>query len=368
MANKRIKDLATTATTTASDDFMAVDGVTNGTRKLSAATPAFLTSVTTPSLTSPASTNLTLGTTDSGAAITVATTNKVGIGTTAPGLYDGEGNDLVVFRAATAGITIAVSDTSSRTSIKFADGTTGSEAYRGGIEYDHGTGLGTADSLHFRTAAALRMAINGSGNVLIGTTSNTGLTGAGGLSIASTTAGASNAGALLLQGGVSAGNTGSAASYFGGAVTVATGNLIIGTAGNGIDFSATAGTGTSELLNDYEEGTWTPTDNSGAGLSFTVYSATYTKIGRLVEVEAAIYFPATANTDAVQITGLPFTAAGGDDNTGGLSISATNVGANYYMLITRGSSTFTINTNADASVTNVTYSGKVLKFFGWYHV
>jgi hypothetical protein len=60
MADIRIKDLATTATTTASDDFMAVDGTTNGTRKLSAATPAFLTSVTTPSLTSPASTNLTL--------------------------------------------------------------------------------------------------------------------------------------------------------------------------------------------------------------------------------------------------------------------------------------------------------------------
>ena len=97
---------------------------------------------------------------------------NVGIGTTTPGLYDGEGNDLVVFKAATAGITIAVSDTSSRTSIKFADGTTGNEAYRGGIEYDHGTGLGgTADSLHFRTAAALRMAINGSGNVGIGTPS-----------------------------------------------------------------------------------------------------------------------------------------------------------------------------------------------------
>jgi hypothetical protein len=60
MADIRIKDLATTATTTASDDFMAVDGAINGTRKLSAATPAFLTSVTTPTLTSPASTNLTL--------------------------------------------------------------------------------------------------------------------------------------------------------------------------------------------------------------------------------------------------------------------------------------------------------------------
>ena len=72
MADIRIKDLATTATTTASDDFMAVDGATNGTRKLNAAAPAFLTSVTTPSLTAPASTNLTLGTTSYGTALTVA--------------------------------------------------------------------------------------------------------------------------------------------------------------------------------------------------------------------------------------------------------------------------------------------------------
>ena len=72
MADIRIKDLATTATTTASDDFMAVDGATNGTRKLSAAAPAFLTSVTTPSLTSPASTNLTLGLGTGGTALTLA--------------------------------------------------------------------------------------------------------------------------------------------------------------------------------------------------------------------------------------------------------------------------------------------------------
>ena len=86
MADIRIKDLATTATTTASDDFMAVDGAINGTRKLSAATPAFLTSVTTPSLTSPASTNLTLGTGSFGTALTVASaTGDVSIASTTAG-------------------------------------------------------------------------------------------------------------------------------------------------------------------------------------------------------------------------------------------------------------------------------------------
>ena len=41
MADIRIKDLTTTASSTASDDFIAVDGATNGTRKLNAYSPSF---------------------------------------------------------------------------------------------------------------------------------------------------------------------------------------------------------------------------------------------------------------------------------------------------------------------------------------
>jgi hypothetical protein len=70
-----------------------------------------------------------------------------------------------------------------------------------------------------------------------------------------------------------------------GNVTINTGNLVIGTSGNGIDFSATAGTGTSELFDDYEEGTWTVelTDASTAGnASATTATGYYTKIGRAV--------------------------------------------------------------------------------------
>jgi hypothetical protein len=40
-------------------------------------------------------------------------------------------------------------------------------------------------------------------------------------------------------------------------VTLKDGNVVLAD-GNGIDFSATSGTGTSELFDDYEEGTWTP--------------------------------------------------------------------------------------------------------------
>ena len=90
-----------------------------------------------------------------------------------------------------------------------------------------------------------------------------------------------------------------------GDATLSTGNLVVGTSGKGIDFSATSGTGTSELLADYEEGTWTPTDGSGASLSLTANGA-YTKIGRMVYWQAIVVYPVTANASVASIAGLPF--------------------------------------------------------------
>jgi hypothetical protein len=67
-------------------------------------------------------------------------------------------------------------------------------------------------------------------------------------------------------------------------VTATTGNFVVGTSGQGIDFSATPGTGTSELFDDYEEGTWTPviTNVVGAYTTTSVNYAQYTKIGEVV--------------------------------------------------------------------------------------
>jgi hypothetical protein len=70
---------------------------------------------------------------------------------------------------------------------------------------------------------------------------------------------------------------------------------------------------TSELLNDYEEGTWTPTQ----GANLTVIgdfssSGTYTKIGRLVMVRGVLSATtslAYASTAAVICGGLPFSSA-----------------------------------------------------------
>jgi hypothetical protein len=111
-----------------------------------------------------------------------------------------------------------------------------------------------------------------------------------------------------------------------GDVTVKTGNLVIGTSGNGIDFSATSGTGTSELFDDYEEGTWTPafdTTNGdldvGSG-TISTSLAKYTKIGNRVFLEArfSVASPFTSvGTGDVIITGLPFasSSSGGVDSS-----------------------------------------------------
>lgn len=93
--------------------------------------------------------------------------------------------------------------------------------------------------------------------------------------------------------------------------TLATGNLVIGTSGKGIDFSATAGTGTSELLNDYEEGEWTATISDGttdATMLGTRRVGRYTKVGRQVTVTNYVATTdMTGVTGNLRIKGLPFT-------------------------------------------------------------
>ena len=94
-------------------------------------------------------------------------------------------------------------------------------------------------------------------------------------------------------------------------LTLTTGNLIVAS-GQGIDFSATSGTGTSELLNDYEEGDWTPviigSTTAGTG-TYTSQSGTYTKIGRQVTIRGYVDWTAHTGTGALRISGLPFTIA-----------------------------------------------------------
>jgi hypothetical protein len=102
-----------------------------------------------------------------------------------------------------------------------------------------------------------------------------------------------------------------------GDVSIVTGNLIIGTAGKGIDFSADgqAAGMTSELLDDYEEGTWTPTPTFGGGSTGITYATApvgyYTKVGRMVHIQFGFQLTNKgSSTGNFQVGGLPFTAGG----------------------------------------------------------
>ena len=115
-------------------------------------------------------------------------------------------------------------------------------------------------------------------------------------------------------------NTG---SYIGGFNT----NGLAFANGKGIDFSATSngsGTTSSELLNDYEEGTFTPTF-VGTNLTISSYgnrAGFYTKIGRLVTVTINIMTEglSASGAQAVRIGGLPFTAASTAESTNSANI------------------------------------------------
>ena len=104
--------------------------------------------------------------------------------------------------------------------------------------------------------------------------------------------------------------------------TIADGNLVIGTADHGIDFSATSdGTGTTdnELLDDFEEGNWSPTiyGNAGGGsnaaATYGFQHGWYQKVGNWVSFAfSGKLSSSNASGTTTYIGGLPFTCA----NTG----------------------------------------------------
>jgi len=168
------------------------------------------------------------------------------------------------------------------------------------------------------------------------------------------------------------------------ALTVA-GNVILSTSGKGIDFSATPGIGTSELLADYEEGIWTPslaTDNVDfTSVSYIERNGQYTKVGRLVTFCGTIYTNGVvigAASGNVTITGLPFqqgvgingvlcytTAVWGSDSP------TTGQVDNYRILLLKRPTTLGIATGTQLlAISDVGTGGanNFLRFNGQYYV
>jgi hypothetical protein len=150
-------------------------------------------------------------------------------------------------------------------------------------------------------------------------------------------------------------------------ITMNLGNLIQGTAGKGINFTANTNAPgmTSELLNWYEEGTWTPTDASGAGLTLTTSKTVYTRVGNVVTITGIVIYPSTANASAALIGGLPFTSKTGST---GFFPGVTNASLDIVGNLADGTATFYLSqpqttnarTNANMSTYLFAFSGSYI--------
>lgn len=96
--------------------------------------------------------------------------------------------------------------------------------------------------------------------------------------------------------------------------TISNGNLIFSTTAKGVNFTAnTPAAGmTSQLLNWYEEGNWTPTirfDGLSVGITYSNQAGTYTRIGRQVTLNFDVRLSSKGSSTGVwEIGGFPFAA------------------------------------------------------------
>lgn len=118
-------------------------------------------------------------------------------------------------------------------------------------------------------------------------------------------------------------------------------NLTQGTAAKGVDFTAnTPAAGmTSQLLNWYEEGTWTPSTAGDATGAFSSAEGVYTRVGNIVT--ATCFLIVSSNFTSNDIGGLPFTCRAGFGGTSNNFISSvlTNSGTTAIFAMVRGSDT-----------------------------
>ena len=126
--------------------------------------------------------------------------------------------------------------------------------------------------------------------------------------------------------------------------------------GQGIDFSATAGTGTSELLDDYEEGAWTPVLSdaaSGGNLATGTFDGIYTKVGNKVTVwlsASNINTSGMTGTSDLYIQDLPFASGSGASKSTGAVRSDSITFANYLVSIVSSSASTMLIYNIGSNV------------------
>ena len=164
-------------------------------------------------------------------------------------------------------------------------------------------------------------------------------------------------------------------------VEIPDGNLIIGTSGHGIDFSATSdasgsdASGQNELLDDYEQGdlTFTVTSSQGGSISYSYRTDHYTRIGNVCHVTGDIRFSGSwSGSDGDAYISLPFTSEQTGGCVGGGIVSEWNLTSSAYvglMIKVDNNESFARvtahdggNNNTSSFQTDYLGSGRYLKF------
>jgi hypothetical protein len=152
-------------------------------------------------------------------------------------------------------------------------------------------------------------------------------------------------------GNVNETNTWAAQQTFSAAINLTSGQII---------FPGTqAASGGANTLDDYEEGTWTATDGSGAGLSIAG-SGSYVKVGQLVMASFNLGYPATADGNTAVLGGFPFAFESLQDGVYGAAIGYSDLNSSGVWLYTAtGAATARISTQQNLNLqTNAQCSGK----------
>ena len=95
---------------------------------------------------------------------------------------------------------------------------------------------------------------------------------------------------------------------------------------NGLKFNGDQAA--ANALDDYEEGTWTPTCASDGNIGSSQYTNTYTKIGRLVTINCDIHaLDNITSTNPIKIGGLPFVPSVTSGEYGSTAVHGERVGS-----------------------------------------